>query len=142
MSWLSRCFFVPILSFLPFVSPPNLCLSPFCTITTLFDHNQCPFSPCMSHSPLVITPLQPFLPFLGPSFSALVLLCYLSTTPTLNTFVPLMQWSTSYLPLFVGKTHQVMSHLIRLAVDLAALCPLVYPHDSKTGFRATHISKM
>jgi hypothetical protein len=63
-------------------------------------------------------PLQPFLPF-----SALVPLRYLSITPTLNTFVPLTQWSTSCSPLFVGKTHQVMSHLARFAADLAALHP-------------------
>ena len=57
------------------------------------------------------------LPFSGPSFSASVPLCYPSTIPTLNTFVPLMQWSTSYLPLFVGKTHQLMGCLVRLAAD-------------------------
>ncbi len=83
------------------------------------------------------TPLQPFLHFLGPSFSALVPLRYLSTTPTLNTFVPLTQWSTSYSPLFVGKTHQVTSRLAPLAMDLAALRLLAYPRDSMTGFVAT-----
>ena len=66
------------------------------------------------------TPLQPFCHFSDPS-SALAPLRYLSTTPTLNTFVPQMQWSTSHLPLFVGKIHQVMSHLVHLAVDLAVL---------------------
>src|SRR5712691_10774118 len=83
------------------------------------------------------TPLQPFLHFLDPSFSALVPLRYLSTTPTSNIFVPLTQWSTSYSPLFVGKTHRVTSRLIRLAADLAALRLLAYPRDSKTGFGAT-----
>src|SRR5260221_10279998 len=81
------------------------------------------------------TPLQPFLHFLGPSFSALVPLRYLSTTPTLNTSVPLTQWSTSYSPLFVGKTHRVMNRLVRLAA--AALRLLAYPRDSRTGFGVT-----
>ena len=54
---------------------------------------------------LQVTPLQPFLHFLDPSFSASVPLRYLPTIPTLNTFVPLTLWSASYSPLFIGKTH-------------------------------------
>src|SRR5712691_9005670 len=80
------------------------------------------------HTPPTLSPL------LGPSFLALVPLRYLSTTPTSNTFMPLTQWSTSYSPLFVGKTHQVMSRLAHLAMDLAALHLLVYLCDSMTGF--------
>ena len=76
------------------------------------------------------THIQPFHGFSGPSFSALVPLRYLSTIPTLNTFVPLTQWSTSYSPLFVGKTYRVISRLVRLAVDLATLHPLAYPRSS------------
>jgi len=72
-------------------------------------------------------PLQPFHHFSDPSFSALVPLGYSSTTPTLNTFVPLTKWSTPYSPFFVRKTHRVMSRLVRMAVDLAALHLLAYP---------------
>ena len=32
--------------------------------------------------------------------------------------MPQMQW-TSYLPLFIGKMYQVLSHLVCLVVDLA-----------------------
>jgi len=84
------------------------------------------------------TPLQPFRHFSDPSFSALVPLRYLSSTPTLNAFVLLTQWSTSYSHLFVGKTHRVMARLVRLAADLATLHLLAYPRGSKVGFGIAH----
>ena len=83
------------------------------------------------------TPLQPFHHFSDPSFSAFVPLRYLFTAPTLNTFVQLTQWSTFYSPLFVGKTHRVMSRLVRLAADPIALHLLAYPRSSKIGFGVT-----
>src|SRR6266581_7952086 len=93
-----------------------------------------------SHCPLVIFrayPSHSFSTFLDVSFSVLVLLRYLSTTPTLNTSVPLTQLSTPYSPLFVGKMHRVTSRLVHLAVDLVALHLLAYPRAQKTGFGFT-----
>jgi hypothetical protein len=83
------------------------------------------------HTPPTLSPLSDL------SFSALVLLYYLSTTPTLNTFVPPTQRSTFYSHLFVDKMHRVMSRLVRLAADLATLHLLAYSPGSKIGFRAT-----
>jgi len=80
------------------------------------------------------TPLQPFHHFSDPFFSALVPPRYFSTIPTLNTFVPLMKWSTFYSALFADKIHRVMSRLVRLTADPAELHLLVYPRGSKIGF--------
>src|SRR5712691_2784923 len=77
------------------------------------------------------------LHFLDLSFSASIPLRYPSTITTLNTFVPLTQWGMSYLPLFVGKTHRVTSHLVHLAADLAALHLLAYSRGSKIGIGVT-----
>ena len=38
-----------------------------------------------------------------------------------------------------GKTHRVMSRLVRLAADLAALHLLAYPRGSKIGFGNTQL---
>jgi len=82
------------------------------------------------------TLLQRSLPFLVPFFLASGLPRYLSISPISNTFVPPMQWSTSYSHLFTGKTHQVTSRPVPSA-DLAALRLYAYPRASKTGFGAT-----
>jgi hypothetical protein len=67
-------------------------------------------------------PLQRSLPFLVPFFLASGLPPrYLPISPISNTFVPPMQWNTSYSHLFAGKMHQVTSCAVPSA-DLAALC--------------------
>src|SRR6266581_6908813 len=94
-----------------------------------------------SHCPLVIfraCPSNPFSTFRTPPFRPRSRCVTLPPSlTTLNTFVPLTRWSTSYSPFFVGKTHRVTSRLVRLAVDLAALRLLAYPRDSKIGFGVT-----
>jgi len=84
------------------------------------------------HTPPTLSPL-----FGPPPYRPWSRCAYLFTTPTFNTFAPLMQWSTSYSPLFVGKTHQVMSRLVRLAVDLAVQHLLAYARGSRIGFGVT-----
>ena len=111
-----------------------------CTIIATSPFNHCQSS--LSSHALQPTrhglgiPLQRSLPFLAPFFLALGLPRYLSISPISNTFVPPMQWSTSYSHLFTGKTHQATSRPVPSA-DLAALRLYAYPRASKTGFGAT-----
>jgi len=121
----------PRLSSNPFRSPRRAF-----TATTPFSHNQSSFAHRTAHSSSAgHTP--PTLSPLSDSFSAFTPLPYLSTVPTLNTFVQLTQWNTFYSPLFVGKTHRVMSRLVRLATDPVALHHLAYPRGSNIGFGDT-----
>ena len=75
-------------------------------------HPLSPFFHRKSYGPLVIFRTQPsdhFSPFRTPPFPPQARCATLPPhLPTLNTFVPLPQWGTSYPPLFIGKTHQVM----------------------------------